>query len=318
MSTALPRVTVVMAATAKESVCPERVGRFIEEVGERGEVVLVESTGDRIIQSLEQRYPSLRVIRRLPGALAPELWRDGMRATRGEYIAFTTASMSPCAGWLDRMIEQLGVKGAVGVGGPILPGEGLKAQDRAVYLLRYLAYHMPLGPGGTVEPPGDNAIYCRASLDGLEEITRDGFWEVEVHRALRARGLTLEMAEDATVSFEGGSSFPAMLEARFRHARIFGRYRAQRLGLAGKAARTGAAPLVPLVMVARVLGLLKAKQIPVRPWIGAFPRALVLASAWAAGEAVGLWDRSKGKDRRSPAVFPRHDRQVMARQRVEA
>src|SRR5262249_1150170 len=125
---------------------------------------------------------------RTPGLLAPELWRDGLRASDAPLVAFTTASMVPDPGWLDALLGRLEATGAAAAGGPIAPGERLSAADRAVYLLRYANYHPPLPATNAPQPPGDNALYRRDRLRGLEDLIDGGFWEAETHRRLLDRG----------------------------------------------------------------------------------------------------------------------------------
>ncbi len=150
--------------------------------------------------------PRVQVLRRPPGRLAPELWRDGLDATDAPLVAFSTAQMVPASGWLSALLDRLDETGAAVVGGPIEPASGLSAADRALYLLRYVNYLRPLPESGAVEPPGDNALYRRDRLRGLDAVWEDGFWEVEVHRRLRARGERLAMANEAAVEFRRGQS----------------------------------------------------------------------------------------------------------------
>src|SRR5205823_4615322 len=101
-------------------------------------------------------------------------------------------------------------------------GGDLSATDRAVALLRYSGYFPPLPDPSRVDPPGDNALYRCDRLMDVESSWVDGFWEVEVHRALRDRGEILSMAEDAVVTFEGGLGLTSMIRQRWSHARHYG------------------------------------------------------------------------------------------------
>src|SRR5262249_25423859 len=156
------------ATDARPTVAASLAG-FAEEVRGRGEVVLVDASRDGTADEAERlALPGVRVLRSRPGALAPELWRDGIAATGSPLFALTTAAMVPRRGWLDALLARVSETGAAAVGGPIGPGDGLSPLDRAVYLLRYVNYQAPLAT--RVEPPGDNALYVRDRLAGLESV----------------------------------------------------------------------------------------------------------------------------------------------------
>jgi hypothetical protein len=232
--------------------------------------------------------PAVRILRRPPGRLAPELWRDGLDATDAPLVAFTTAAMVPEPGWRAAMLDRLDRTGAAAVGGPIAPGSGLSATDRAVYLLRYANYLPPFPERSTIEPPGDNAVYRRAALLGLEPLWSGGFWEVEIHRALQHRGETLAIAPEAVVAYQGGVRLGPMLRQRLAHARRYGRTRAGRMGPAERLVRSAAAAAVPPLLLGRIAAALLARGERLGPWMPALPSLSLLLAAWAAGEARGL------------------------------
>jgi hypothetical protein len=286
MSAGRRRVSVVVAATDARATVGACLGRFAEEVAGRGEVLLVDASHDGTARLA--LATGVRVLRRAPGALAPELWRDGLEATDSPLVAFTTAAMVPAPGWLDALLARLEATGAAAVGGPIEPAAGLRAVDRAVYLLRYVNYLRPLPGAPGVEPPGDNALYRRDRLRWLEASWAGGFWEAEVHRALRRRGEGFAMADDAVVTFHGGARLGRVTRQRFRHALRYGRDRAARMGLAERVARTAATPAVPLVLLRRAVAALRTRGVAVGSWTPALPALAVLLTAWTAGEAAGL------------------------------
>ena len=222
-------------------------------------------------------------------------------ATDAPLVAFTTAAMVPCPGWLSAMTGRLLATGASGVGGPIEPGNHLSPTDRAVALLRYAGYFPTRPDAGSVEPPGDNALYRRDRLIDVAESWADGFWENDVHRALRAQGEILAMAGSAVVSFQGGIGLGAMVLQRFAHARCYGKGRSKRMSLVSRLARAACWPLVPPLLAGRIVGSLRTRRMSLRPWLPALPGLVLLASAWAIGEAVGMVG---GTDRSPQPLFP--------------
>ncbi len=282
-------VAVVVAAIEARGTVRASLARFLDEVAGRGEVVLVDASRDGTADEAERVFPGLRVLRRPPGRLTPELWRDGLDATDAPLIAFSTAQMVPCRGWLPALLDRLEATGAAVVGGPIEPSPRLALNDRALYWQRDVNYLRPLPDAPFVEPPGDNALYRRNRLRGLEPLWERGFWEVEVHRHLRRRGERLAMAGDAGIEFRGGATLTEALRQRQAHARHYGASRAARMGRAQRLVRLAATPMVPAVMLRRLVAALPARGQALGPWLPALPRLSLLLAAWTLGEARGTW-----------------------------
>ncbi len=221
------------------------------------------------------------------------------------FVAFTTIAMEPVIGWLDALIDETERSGAAGVGGSIAPAVGLSATDRAVFLLRYVNYLPPLPTSG-IEPPGENAFYRVDCLRGLDDFMDDGFWETEIHHALRRRGDSLSMTVAATALYRGSAHLlPTALE-RFRHGRIYGASRASRMSVGERLVRLMIAPLVPTVLGLRVWRRLRARGESIRTWWSAVPAFAALALAWTIGEAVGfLWQPDRGRHSAKTSVVER-------------
>lgn len=284
-------VAVVVASIDARATVAASLARFVEETGARGEVILVDASRDGTADEAERAAPSVRVLRRPAGALAPELWAEGLRASSAPLVALSTAQMVPTAGWLAALRDRLEAAGAAVAGGPIAPDCGLSAADRALYLQRYVNYLPPLPPAvaSRVEPPGDNALYRRDALAGLETLWERGFWEVEIHRRLRERDARLVMADAAVVTFQGGARLGLTLRQRQAHARHFAASRAQRMRSGERLARSAAAPMVPAVLLRRIAATLAARGQSLGPWMPALPWLSLLLAAWSVGEAAGTW-----------------------------
>ena len=303
-----PSVTLIVASIDARTTLSASLGQFLDEVGDRGDVILVDASRDGTAEESARLFPRLQVIRRPPGTLIPVLWGVGLRASTAPLVVFSTAAMVPREGWLDALIARLDETGAAGVGGPIAPGQALSAFDRAVYLHRYLAYR-PLDGGTredsegrltrveatsqssrelTFKPPGENALYSRDALVDLESTWDDGFWEVSVQNQLRENGDRLALAPDALVRFEGGSRRGSTLRQRVRHARRYASDRARNGSRGMRFLRLGAVPLVPVLMLARIARRLAIRRESPRGWLRAVPDLSSLIAAWTIGEALGL------------------------------
>lgn len=243
-----------------------------------------DGTADRVARVAE---PPVTLLRLSAGTLTPQLWATGCRISTGRYVAFTTGHCLVASGWAEALTAALD-QGAAGAGGPLVQAAGISALDRAVYYLRYSAF-MPhtLGDGRIAgELAGDNAMYARHWLDRRADLLANGFWEVDFHRAVRAEKGWLAAAQTAQAEF--GPAFPAttILRHRFAHGSHFGFGRV-RSGSRRWWQVVVATPLVPLVLATRIAR--RVMPLAEERWgfCTALPWLLLLATAWAAGEAHG-------------------------------
>jgi hypothetical protein len=300
-----PELAIVLAAIDARATVRSSVARFLHELDGQGELVVVDASRDGTADVVAAEFPGVRLIRRLPGRLAPELWRDGLEALddQAPLVAFSTAQMVPAPGWRRAMIDRLEEAGAAAVGGPIDPPSGYEPGSWATYLHRYVNYLRPLNERGPFDPPGDNAVYRRDCLERLEALWDEGFWEVEIHRALRAGGETLAMAPEAVVVYHGGAPSAGLYRQRYAHARRYGASRARSIGAIGRLSRMAAAPAVPAVLLRRIAATLAARGQSLRDWFPALPYLFPLLAVWSLGEAHGMGTALLGtRWRRSPAT----------------
>jgi hypothetical protein len=228
------------------------------------------------------------IVQERPGALVPELWRDGIDAATGEIVALTISPMRPGPDWVARIRERLTEDEVVA--GAIEPGEGLRVVDWAEYFCRYARDMRPFARRENPEIPGDNCAYRRALLERTRELYRDGFWEPEVNRALRASGVTL-WHDPSVVVYQGRSAgFGAFFRQRLDHGRAYGRQRGARFGAARNAVGVALAVVVPFVLVIRTAGEVLSRGRFRTRLLLASPALLAFDAAWAAGEAMGHLD----------------------------
>ena len=247
------------------------------------ELIIVQSAGDA--DGVVSAMPSVELVTLGPDALAPELWAEGFRRSRGRVVAFTTAHCLATRGWGRSLVDAVD-EGAAGAGGPMIPAPGTTALDWAVFYLRYSAF-MPstLGAGRiSTEIAGDNAAYSRERLQAHATAMATGFWEVEIHKLLRAEGYWLTAVPEAVMEFGPSFGFGTIATHRFRHGVQFGasRVRAGRNWML----QAAAAPVVPIVLAARAACRLRRTS-DIARFSAALPFFLALASCWAAGEAWG-------------------------------
>lgn len=233
---------------------------------------------------MEWDDPDLHVVTTAANAPVPVLWSRGIAAARGAVVALTTGHFFVSRGWAQALLREIS-QGAIGASGPIALASGTGLVGRAVYYLRYSAFMQP-ADGRAVEIPGDNAAYDRRALERHAESHASGFWEVDFHRRIRAEGGWLTFTSDA-LAFVGRSfTFGSFLRQRFRHGRHYGAYRVTTLGTSRLRCLL-AAPLVPFVLVGRILRRAAATPGALGSSLSSLPALLPFAGAWAAGEVWG-------------------------------
>lgn len=220
------------------------------------------------------------------GRLVPELWADGWRASKGRAVAFLIPECIVRPGWARALLAALAA-GAAGAGGRFSLHASASATDAAVYFLRYSMFSSPeRGTREVEDVAGDNAMYQRVALHRHASTFAEGFWEVDLHRRLRAEGERLVLTGDALAEFGGAPGLLAMAGQRLTHGRHFGAWRARQA--ARPAWMTVAlAPAVPAVLVVRIVRRVWAGGRERRRLLTALPALGVLACAWALGEVVG-------------------------------
>jgi glycosyltransferase involved in cell wall biosynthesis len=260
----------------------------------RAEVIVVDASTDETASLVRQYFPTVKLICLAPGTLTPMLWSTGIASARGKRIATTTGHFVVPASWAGDLSAALD-SGAAGAGGPVALRRDASLVDRAIYFLRYSAF-VPSDSRKVTkvsEIAGDNAMYERSLFEENRHLLADGFWEVTMHRAMRAKAQRLVIVQSATAEFGKSFSLALISRHRFAHGRHFGAWRVRQAGTS--AARiAGAAPFVPFLLLARSArrGLRSAGD--VAGFLMAAPVILWLASCWSLGEALGALQSRPG------------------------
>lgn len=280
-------LTVVVASIESSPSIVQCLRHLTRSCGSiRTEIIVADASRDDSA-ALARTVPGpIQVISLATGTVAPILWAAGYQRASGRVVAFTTAQCLVSPAWAGALMEAIDA-GASGAGGPLVLAQDAPVGAWAVFYLRYSAFlpHI-LGTGRlSGEIAGDNAAYSRTALDRHSATFDRGFWEVDFHRLLRADGGWIAGVGPAIARFSRSLPFTTIFRHRFVHGRLFGASRVSE-GHRKVWQMVGAAPLVPFVLAARAGA--RAMRGPA-PWrfVLSLPWFLVLASAWAAGEAWG-------------------------------
>ena len=284
MSTSSTDVTLSVVVGSNGA--PGSIETFLDTLGPQldDEVEVLVCEPDASADDVRGRHPAVRFLDR-PGALVPELWRDGIDAAEGKFVVLTISPMRPASDWL-ATVRRLSLE-ADAVGGAIDPADDLRVRDWAEYFCRYARDMRPFEPHACADLPGDNAVYAMAALAPIRDVYRSGFWEPVVHRALLDRSRRL-LHDPSLVVYQGRSAgIGAFARQRLRHGRLYGHQRGSGFSPTRNALGVIGAPLVPFLMTYRVIGQVAAKRRHGRAALTALPLIFFFNAVWAVAEARG-------------------------------
>jgi hypothetical protein len=227
-------------------------------------------------------------------ALIPELWRDGIRAAAGAWIATTTAHCVPAPDWVAKLQDCTGDPAAA-IGGLFRNDERARAADWAVFLLRYAPFAAPQNPRFITDVAADNAIYRRDLILREEDLLRDGFWEPSFHARFRAQGHRLRLEPTLLVTHRNQYRPVEFFGQRIAHGRRFGRDRAALLSWPRRIVMSIAAPVLPLLFLRKVRRNALGHPICAPHFAPASGWLLFFLSGWGWGEGLGYLDALRGK-----------------------
>lgn len=278
-------VSIIIAAWGDAAGLAECLGSLSAQRAHAREVIVVSTAPARA--DLVASHPWVEWVEADADRLIPHLWGIGMARARGGLIAITTAHFTPTPGWVEAIVEVHARLAAPAIGGPIDPPRGGRAVDWATYFLRYSAYFGPDRERAVEDLAGDNASYKRSALAGHPEFARDGFWELDFHRGLRAEGHELVSVPAIRVAQRRSFGFGRFLRQRFEHGTQFGRARLRGRGALVRVVAAMAASLVPAIFLAKIVRRVARSGRDLGPFVVALPALLCFLAAWAMGEARG-------------------------------
>jgi len=280
-----PTLSIVVGVQFAQENLPDILESFDDTIDDRFEVLICYAENDPIDEGLLRRS-YVKFIKGPPNSLIPELWRDGILAARGEYVATTTAHCIPRADWLCTAIE-LDFEAHVAFGGGIALHDDANPVSRAIHLLRYNSITPPLATRIVNEVAADNAVYRKADILACEDLLLIGFWEPSYHERFRSKNLTMAIEPNLQVVHCNLYSISEFMEQRRRHGRAFGIDRAGKVGLIMRIGLFLLSPLFFILFFAKTLRNVIVRSTKISRRIQALPLVLLFLSNWSFGEARG-------------------------------
>jgi hypothetical protein len=213
----------------------------------------------------------------------------GLLAATGELVAILEDRGVPRRDWTRTMIAIHARLPHAAIGGAIENGCDAPL-NWAVFFCDFGRYQPPFEAGPRKWVSDVNVGYKRRALDATLNLWRERYHETTVHWALLRAGETLYLTPDPDLvvdQMRGRLRFGALLAERFAWGRLFACTRARDMSVPRRLAYALGSPLVPIVLTTRQVLLPACKRRQRGPFLAALPAFLVLAAAWAAGEAAG-------------------------------
>ncbi|MDX2208174.1 MAG: hypothetical protein SFU57_11060 [Gemmatimonadales bacterium] len=308
--TAAPRLSVVLAAPPRADVINRALTALQEGLpGETIELLLTGSPPPTVPDG--NLLPSCWHIRHLatdPKMLVPEQWGVGLRHASAPLIAFFSGDTVITPDWWPAVATAIAEDGVAGVatGIALLP---TGRPDAAVFLARYSTF-LPQAGGQShtcTNLPGEATVYRRAVLTQYPELIREGFWEIRFHQRMLAEGWRLRFLPQPLTLFHAAPGVVAFMQQRCGHAQQFGAERVRRFGQS-RLGITVRAPLVPWVMLGRILRRAIPNRWGRRALRTGLPRLILYLMAWSWGEVLGAWrandENQLSNDERRPEGLP--------------
>ncbi|HEX5418010.1 MAG TPA: glycosyltransferase [Chloroflexota bacterium] len=223
-----------------------------------------------------------------------ELRARGVREARGEIVAFLEDHVCPAPRWAARSVEAHQLPFAA-VGGAVENGVD-RPLNWATYFCDLGKYQNPVPNGESAFVSLVNASYKRAILDTIQPVWFTRFNETTVNAALVERGHKLALSSEIVVR-QCRRNLRRVTAARefFVWGRSYARTRGRLASPAKRASFAALAPLLPLILLARMTVRVLQKRRSARAFLQAFPLLVLLTGSWSWGETAGYWQETRGR-----------------------
>jgi hypothetical protein len=212
----------------------------------------------------------------------------GLLAARAPVIALLEDYGAPTPDWCANMIELHRRLPHAVIGGAVKhAGRGI--WNWALYFLDFGRYQPPLPEGPAAYVTDVNCSYKREPLFAVRDLWEEKYNEVTVHWELMRRGGTLWRSPRLVVLQDRGPlRFPRLASERFWWGRLFAAARVPELPALARMGYVVLSPLIPVVMMARMMKRTLLGGAANKGWfIAVLPATLLLTVIWCCGEAAG-------------------------------
>ena len=249
-------------------------------------------------------FPHVRVVDAGAGIDIGRAEALAIDAATAPFVVFAEGCAFPSPGFVDAIAAACGAGRGDVIGPAMRNANPDSATSWAAMQINYGRWLDDPQRGEWPDVPGHNSAYRRAAMASLGDDLDDVMPSLTaVQHALRARGGLIYLEPSACVEILNVSRPGWYLIDQFGKGRQFATHRRRCWSLVRRLGHVGAAPVIPLVRLGRILAALHRKGRASEVWQGA--RFALMAAGLvtsAAGECVGYvvgWRASRGFFERS-------------------
>jgi len=281
-----PALSIVVASFCGDESLRRCLGSLEAQRGD-AEVIVVGALEPAGANRLAASFPWMTVYLAPQGSSVFRLRSLGVARSRGSVIVLLEDHCSVTRGWLEAFVAAR-ADAQRHLGGPVAAGPVGSIRAFSLFLMEYGALMPPLA-----ETHGDavlavNAAYAREPLLACRDVWEHAFYDNEVRDSLREAGCAPQVVTNAVVHSHLDMALKEAAAHLYAGGRRYGAYRRLRAGPFKSLLLPLAAPVVPFILLGRILVRLARRR---ARWLFMLPAAtpylLWLAGAWSAGEAVG-------------------------------
>lgn len=295
MSSTEPKLSIIVLVSGGwETVRP--LLRHLHEQTVSGQCELVLVSPEALpLESIPSGFASLQQVRSSLLPSSSEARAAGVRAARGELVAFVEDHSFPLQDWAEHLMRRFESGPWTGVGPAVLNGNPGNGVSWLNYLIEYgeFAHPFPGRPVGHI--PGHNSCYRREILLSLgSDLARELEAESTLQWRLGERGHQFFLEGQARVRHYNFSRLLPSLWLRFYGGWLFAANRQQKWPAWRRRLYLLASPLIPLVRAWKTWKASRRIERESVFWKN-LPLALLLLGCDGLGEAMGYWTGQSGR-----------------------
>jgi glycosyltransferase involved in cell wall biosynthesis len=282
-----PRLSLVVASVNGAAALADCIASFAQQpLSNEIEIVIAESsTGDEA-GNICKRYPNVRHLHFEERKSIPELRAIGLLVASAPILAMTEDHCLAAPDWIESALAAHAGDWLV-IGGAVENSATERVVDWAVYFCEYGRFMLPVELGPTNDLPGPNVSYKRAAFELFRDLLEPANWEPFWHWRLMERGVTLINDPRLVVYHHKHFTFGGFLRERYHYARSFAGRRIEGAPWPRRAFFTFGAPLLPPLLLARIMRRVLRKRRHRREFLTALPYITCFTLSWSLGELIG-------------------------------